>query len=70
MSCLLRPNGDFEKVGTANVGYNYNYPKLIEIKDISVDSHYSHPDTYTYFTKAIIDKSKKQGAYYEVGMCK
>ena len=59
---FAQTDGDFERVGTANVGYNYNYPKLIEIKDISVDSHYSHPETYTYFTKAIIDKSKKQGA--------
>ena len=59
---FAKKDRDYEKIGTANVGKNYNYPNFIEIKNFSIDSDYSHPETYTYFTKAIIDKSKKQGA--------
>ena len=60
---LLANNGEGHKrIGTAKVGKNYNYPSMIEIKDISIDDDYSHPKTYTYFTKAIIDKSDNDGA--------
>ena len=31
-----------------------------------IDEPYSHPLTYTYFTKAIIDKSNKTGALLNI----
>ena len=54
------------KVGHAKVKPNYDYPNVVEIKDITIEEPYSHPLTYTYFTKAIIDKSNKRGAVFNI----
>ena len=55
-----------KKVGEAKVKQNYDYPNLIEIEKMSINEPYSHPTTYTHFTKAIIDKSKNNGAIINI----
>jgi hypothetical protein len=55
-----------EKVGEAKIKQNYDYPNMIEIENISIDEPYSHPTTYTHFTKAIINKSKNNGAIINI----
>ncbi len=54
------------KVGSAKIKKNYDYPNVVEIKDISIDENYSHPLTYTYFVKGIIDKTNKKGAILKI----
>lgn len=55
-----------KQVGHAKVKRNYDYPSVIEIEKMHIDEPYSHPLTYTYFTKAIIDKSNKTGALLNI----
>ena len=54
------------KVGEAKIRQNYDYPNMIEIEKMSIEEPYSHPTTYTHFTRAIIDKSKNNGAIINI----
>tara|TARA_R100001015_G_C4634004_1_gene199747 strand:- start:3480 stop:4088 length:609 start_codon:yes stop_codon:yes gene_type:complete len=55
-----------KKVGSATIRKNYDYPGVVEIKNISIDEPYSHPLTYTYFVKSIIDKNNRTGAILKI----
>jgi hypothetical protein len=55
-----------KRVGHAKIRESYNYPNAVEIQEMKIDEHYSHPLTYTYFTKAIIDRAEKTGAIFNI----
>ena len=64
---MYADNGEgSKKVGEAKIKKNYDYPNMIEIEKIDIDEPYSHPTTYTHFTRAIIDKSKNNGAIINI----
>ena len=55
-----------KRVGHAKTRESYNYPNAVEIQEMNIEEHYSHPLTYSYFTKAIIDKTKNTGAIFKI----
>ena len=52
---------DYNKIGYAKTSPNYKNPDVVKIDKINIDEEFRTPDVYTYYTKAIIDKSKKKG---------
>ena len=57
---------DFQKIGEAKIKPQPKHRSSIEIDKLNIDEGFRSPEVYTYFTRAIIDKSKKRGAVVNI----
>ena len=58
--------GENKKIGQLTTKPNYNNSNLLKIDNFKLDKDFSNIHTYKYYTQAVIDSEKKDGAVMNI----
>ncbi len=62
----VNDGGENKKIGQLNTKPNYKNSNLLNINKFELDKDFSNTHTYKYYTQAVIDSSKKDGAIINI----